>query len=493
MSSVGLVHDYLLVMRGAERTFAAIAECWPDAPIYTLLYDARRHRAPLRAARGPHLVPAAAAASARGASGGCCRSSRARPSGCRSASTTWSSRAAAPSLTACGRAPGAVHVCYCHSPFRYAWHERERALDEAPRLLRPLLRLDRSTGSAAGTWPPRARSTHYIANSELTRERIAALLGARGERRPSAGRGRALRDRRARGLLPGRHRARPPQARRPRAGGGATRAGSRIKVVGTGPDSRAACSAATGRGAEFLGRVSDAELAEPLLPRQGAGRAERRGVRDRRGGGPGGRPAGASRPTPAGPARRSSTARPECWSSPAPSTRSPRRWRRRTSTASRPRAIKQHAERFSPGSFQKRFRAEIDERMEADRLARTFQRLFVGGEDPLSRGARLRTRGRRSRALRPISARSAGPISSSTARAQLSGALGSAAAHPPPVARSRRAADVRCHDRHLHRHSLDYRRPNGSSQDGTSSTSTARSTCGMSSRSPKNAALAKPQ
>ena len=38
-SSVGLVHDYLLVMRGAERTFAAIAECFPSAPIYTLLYD----------------------------------------------------------------------------------------------------------------------------------------------------------------------------------------------------------------------------------------------------------------------------------------------------------------------------------------------------------------------------------------------------------------------------------------------------------------------
>ena len=38
-SPVALVHDYLLVLRGAERTFAAIAECWPDAPIYTLLYD----------------------------------------------------------------------------------------------------------------------------------------------------------------------------------------------------------------------------------------------------------------------------------------------------------------------------------------------------------------------------------------------------------------------------------------------------------------------
>src|SRR5262249_29640092 len=38
----GLVHDYLLVMRGAERTFAQIAACFPDAKIYTLLYDERR-------------------------------------------------------------------------------------------------------------------------------------------------------------------------------------------------------------------------------------------------------------------------------------------------------------------------------------------------------------------------------------------------------------------------------------------------------------------
>src|SRR4051794_7973102 len=34
-----LVHDYLLVMRGAERSFRALAECAPSAPIATLLYD----------------------------------------------------------------------------------------------------------------------------------------------------------------------------------------------------------------------------------------------------------------------------------------------------------------------------------------------------------------------------------------------------------------------------------------------------------------------
>ena len=36
---VVLVHNYLLVMRGAERTFSAIVELYPRAPIFTLLYD----------------------------------------------------------------------------------------------------------------------------------------------------------------------------------------------------------------------------------------------------------------------------------------------------------------------------------------------------------------------------------------------------------------------------------------------------------------------
>src|SRR4029077_16671550 len=36
---VTLAHDYLLVLRGAERTFAAMADLYPGAPIFTLLYD----------------------------------------------------------------------------------------------------------------------------------------------------------------------------------------------------------------------------------------------------------------------------------------------------------------------------------------------------------------------------------------------------------------------------------------------------------------------
>ena len=36
---VALVHDFLLDLRGAERVFAAICEAWPDAGVFTAVYD----------------------------------------------------------------------------------------------------------------------------------------------------------------------------------------------------------------------------------------------------------------------------------------------------------------------------------------------------------------------------------------------------------------------------------------------------------------------
>ncbi len=72
--------------------------------------------------------------------------------------------------------PGAVHVCYCHAPFRYAWNEQQRALEEVPRPLRPLLK-------AQLRWMRRwdleaSRSVDvYVANSQLTRERIKQNYG----------------------------------------------------------------------------------------------------------------------------------------------------------------------------------------------------------------------------------------------------------------------------------------------------------------------------
>jgi glycosyltransferase involved in cell wall biosynthesis len=71
---------------------------------------------------------------------------------------------------------GAVHVCYCHSPFRYAWHERGRALEEAPAPLRPAV--DGMLG-AIRRWDRKSTEgvTEYIANSNITRERIQKFWG----------------------------------------------------------------------------------------------------------------------------------------------------------------------------------------------------------------------------------------------------------------------------------------------------------------------------
>ena len=38
---IALVHDYLTQYGGAERTLEVLAGMFPEAPIYTLLYDER--------------------------------------------------------------------------------------------------------------------------------------------------------------------------------------------------------------------------------------------------------------------------------------------------------------------------------------------------------------------------------------------------------------------------------------------------------------------
>jgi glycosyltransferase involved in cell wall biosynthesis len=173
--SIGLVHDYLLVMRGAERTFAAIAECWPHAPLYTLLYDAdgTEHRFAARSVHssrlqllrvGQHgfrrLMPLFPMAAER------------LPVGEHDIIVSSSSAFA----HGVSPKPGAVHVCYCYTPFRYAWYEEPRALAEVPFVARPALR---RTLSYIRRWDLAAsqRVTHYLAISELSRQRIGDVYG----------------------------------------------------------------------------------------------------------------------------------------------------------------------------------------------------------------------------------------------------------------------------------------------------------------------------
>jgi glycosyltransferase involved in cell wall biosynthesis len=67
--------------------------------------------------------------------------------------------------------PNARHVCYCHSPLRYIWDQRDVYFEQLPRLARPFAhamasRLRQSDALAAN------RVDQFIANSSFVRNRI---------------------------------------------------------------------------------------------------------------------------------------------------------------------------------------------------------------------------------------------------------------------------------------------------------------------------------
>jgi glycosyltransferase involved in cell wall biosynthesis len=167
---VTLVHDYLLVMRGAERTFAAMADLYADAPILTLLYDEQGTGGRF----SQHTITASAL-----------QHLGVRQAGFRRLLPLYPPAVERLRVPACDivlssssafahgvRVPeGAAQICYCHAPFRYAWNEQARALAEVPGPLRGLLRLQLRRMRAWDLAASR-RVDCYIANSELTRERI---------------------------------------------------------------------------------------------------------------------------------------------------------------------------------------------------------------------------------------------------------------------------------------------------------------------------------
>jgi glycosyltransferase involved in cell wall biosynthesis len=254
---VTIVHDYLLVMRGAERTVAAIAELYPEAPIFTLLYDERGTGGRFS---GRSITTSALQRLGVGQAGfrrllvlypwAIERLQLPASDVVLSSSSAFAHGVHPPA--------GALHICYCHAPFRYAWYEQERALAETPPPLRPLLRLQlrrmRRWDLAASR-----RVDRYIANSELTRERIKRYYGrdapiihppvethrfARGEPGDSLlVVSELVRHKRLQIALEAARRTRSP-----------------IRVVGSGPEEAALREAYPE--AEFLGRAGDEEIVE---------------------------------------------------------------------------------------------------------------------------------------------------------------------------------------------------------------------------------------
>ena len=168
---VALIHDFLLDVRGAERVFLAICAMWPQADVFTAVYDEEgtegrfAHR-PINTSFLQRLRPTA-------------RSFRTLlplyPYAIESldlrgydvvvsSSSAWAHGVIVD--------PETVHVCYCHNPFRYAWNAREETLEEHSALTRGALRAVFHRWRQ-WDWIAAQRVDRYIANSHTTKRRIA--------------------------------------------------------------------------------------------------------------------------------------------------------------------------------------------------------------------------------------------------------------------------------------------------------------------------------
>jgi glycosyltransferase involved in cell wall biosynthesis len=167
---IALIHDFLVDVRGAERVFAALCDLYPHADLYTAVYDERgtegwfshrdvntsflqRLRPTARTFRGllplyPYAMEALDLSSYDVVI---------------SSSSAWAHGVLV--------GPDAVHVCYCHNPFRYAWNAREPTLAKRDPLTRAalavILKRWRQWDFIAAQ-----RVDRYVANSETTRRRI---------------------------------------------------------------------------------------------------------------------------------------------------------------------------------------------------------------------------------------------------------------------------------------------------------------------------------
>jgi glycosyltransferase involved in cell wall biosynthesis len=172
---VALVHDFLLDVRGAERVFLALCDLFPEADLFTAVYDERgtegrfadrrpatsflqRTRPNARTFRAllPLYPYAMEALDLRGYDLVI------------SSSSAWAHGVIADA--------DAIHLCYCHNPFRYAWNAREVTLSKYDPLRRAVLGFVFQRWRQ-WDWIAAQRVDFYAANSETTRKRVKRYFG----------------------------------------------------------------------------------------------------------------------------------------------------------------------------------------------------------------------------------------------------------------------------------------------------------------------------
>lgn len=168
---VAIVHDYLNQYGGAERVLEVLHDLYPSAPVYTSIFEPKsmpeRYRSwdvrtsfmqhlPLVAKHHqPYLLFYPIAFERFDLSG---------YDLVLSTSSAWAKGVVTP--------PGTLHICYCHSPMRFAWShreylKRENAGELARRFLPFLLSYVRLWDEVSAN-----RVDHFIANSRTVAGRI---------------------------------------------------------------------------------------------------------------------------------------------------------------------------------------------------------------------------------------------------------------------------------------------------------------------------------
>ena len=172
---VALVHDFLIDLRGAERVFLEMCELYPDAPIYTPVYDEEgtEHRFAHRDVRASFLQKLHPTAKTfRGLLP--LYPSAIESFDLRGYDLIVSSSSAWAHAVLCDE--DAVHVSYCHNPFRYVWNDRDATLAQRDIVSRVFLRM-LFRRWRQWDWIAAQRVNRYVTNSRTTQARIRAYFG----------------------------------------------------------------------------------------------------------------------------------------------------------------------------------------------------------------------------------------------------------------------------------------------------------------------------
>jgi glycosyltransferase involved in cell wall biosynthesis len=173
---VALVHDFLLDVRGAERVFLVMCDIWPEADVFTAVYDEEGTEG-----RFAHRnVQASFLQRLRPNSGNFRALLPLYPAAIESlelssydivvsSSSAWAHAVIVDQPT--------VHISYCHNPFRYAWNDRDQTLQAcrtpvSRAALRAIFRRWRQWD-----WIAAQRVTSYLTNSKTTQARIRSYFG----------------------------------------------------------------------------------------------------------------------------------------------------------------------------------------------------------------------------------------------------------------------------------------------------------------------------